>query len=94
MDRLAPGVQLPTNTIHQLAANVQIETGVNFPNTGGAGDIDLRQVVTDDIEAAAQYFDQNDCIRRDEIEPLPEGLKAFWLASPANIIHLVNEQEG
>ena len=51
------------------------------------------EIVTDDIEAAAEYLNQNNCIRRDEIEPLPEGLKAFWLASPANIIHLVNEQE-
>ncbi len=51
------------------------------------------EVLTNDIEAAADYFKQTDCVRRDEIEPLPEGLKAFWLASPANIIHLVNERD-
>ncbi len=52
------------------------------------------EVLTDDIEAASVYFQRNNCIRRDEIEPLPEGFKAFWLASPANIIHLVNQPEG
>ena len=30
----------------------------------------------------------------DEVEALPEGLAAFWLSSPANIIHLVVEEEG
>lgn len=49
------------------------------------------EVVTDDIEAAAKYFENNHCVRRDEIEPLPEGFKGFWLANPANIIHLINE---
>lgn len=50
------------------------------------------EVLTDDIESASTYFRENNCIRRDEIEALPGGLKAFWLANPANIIHLVNEQ--
>jgi len=49
------------------------------------------EVITEDIEMASQYFENNNCIRRDEIEPLPEGFKAFWLASPANIIHLITE---
>lgn len=49
------------------------------------------EILTDDIESASAYFDENSCIRRDEIEPLPDGFKAFWLANPANIIHLINE---
>ncbi len=49
------------------------------------------EIVTDDIEMASQYFKKSNCIRRDEIEPLPEGFKGLWLANPANIIHLVNE---
>jgi catechol 2,3-dioxygenase-like lactoylglutathione lyase family enzyme len=49
------------------------------------------EVVTKDIEKASKYLEENHCIRRDEIEPLPEGFKGFWLANPANIIHLVNE---
>ena len=49
------------------------------------------EVVTDNVKAAFKYFEENNCIRRDEIEPLPEGFKGFWIANPANIIHLVNE---
>ena len=47
------------------------------------------EIVTDDIDQAAAYLDQQGCHRRDEIEPLPDGFKAFWIASPSNIIHLV-----
>ena len=49
------------------------------------------EVVTEDIEVASDYFMENNCIRRDEIEPLPEGFKGFWLANPANIIHLITD---
>ncbi len=49
------------------------------------------EVITEDIEAASEYFEKYNCIRRDEIAPLPEGFKGFWLANPANIIHLINE---
>ena len=49
------------------------------------------EIVTDDIDAAAVYLGDKNCIRRDEIEPLPDGFKGFWLASPSNIIHLVNK---
>lgn len=51
------------------------------------------EVVTDDVVAASKYFKDNKCIRRDEIEPLPAGFKGFWIANPANIIHLVCEQK-
>ena len=50
------------------------------------------EVVTNDIDLASEYFEESNCVRRDEIEPLPDGFKAFWLANPANIIHLINEQ--
>jgi hypothetical protein len=40
---------------------------------------------------ASVYFRKNSFIRRDEIEPLPDGFKGFWIANPANIIHLVTE---
>lgn len=51
------------------------------------------EVETDDAEAASEYFAGKGCVRRDEIEPLPGGLKGFWLANPANIIHLVTETD-
>jgi hypothetical protein len=31
-------------------------------------------------------------VRRDEIEPLPEGMGAFWAKNLAGIIHLVAEE--
>lgn len=47
------------------------------------------EVVTEDVEAAAARLEEAGCARRDEIEPLPEGFHGFWVANPANIIHLV-----
>ncbi|MCQ2030170.1 VOC family protein [Stutzerimonas zhaodongensis] len=49
------------------------------------------EVVTDDLEHAADFLQNHDCVRRDEIEPLPDGFRAFWISSPTNIIHLVSE---
>lgn len=51
------------------------------------------EVVTNDITAASRYLAEKDCVRRDEIEALPGELKAFWISSPSNIIHLVNEKD-
>ncbi len=47
------------------------------------------EVVTNDIGAASQHLAAAGVVRRDEIEPLPEGFQAFWVSSPASIIHLV-----
>ncbi len=47
------------------------------------------EIETDDPKAAATYLAEAGCIRRDEIEPLPEGSGAFWIASPSRTIHLV-----
>ncbi len=47
------------------------------------------EVLADDIENAERYLAQSGCARRDEIEPLPDDFKGFWISSPANIIHLV-----
>lgn len=47
------------------------------------------EIVTNDIEAAAKHLKAAGVVRCDEIEPLPEGFNAFWVSSPASIIHLV-----
>lgn len=52
------------------------------------------EIVTGDIDAAAKYLHTQDIRRRDEIEPLPDGMQAFWISSPSNIIHLVSQQQG
>ena len=48
------------------------------------------EIMTDDKDAAAQWFDHHTIARRDEIEPLPETVDGFWIAGPSDIIHLVN----
>ncbi|WP_217267824.1 MULTISPECIES: hypothetical protein [Halomonadaceae] len=48
------------------------------------------EVVTDDIERASECLKEKRCHRRDEIEPLPAGVEAFWISSPSNIIHLAS----
>ena len=48
------------------------------------------EVVASDIDKAAEYLRAQGCTRRDEIEPLPAGMQAFWIANPANLIHLVS----
>lgn|SRR5690554_6208426 len=51
------------------------------------------EVVTNDADAAAKHLKSNDIVRRDEIEPLPEGFQAFWVSSPAQIIHLICQDD-
>ena len=48
------------------------------------------EVVASDIGKASEYLKEQGCHRRDEIEPLPNGFKAFWLSSHSNNIHLVS----
>lgn len=48
----------------------------------------------DDPQAASRWLDAHGIARRDAIEPLPEGFRGFWIASPADIIHLVNGEPG
>lgn len=47
------------------------------------------EVVTNDIEAASQHLAAAGVVRCDEIEPLGQGFQAFWVSSPASIVHLV-----
>ena len=47
------------------------------------------EVVTNDIAAVAEHLKSAGVVRCDEIEPLPQGFQAFWISSPASIIHLV-----
>ncbi len=49
------------------------------------------EVVADDPEAAAAHLARAGVVRRDEIEPLPDGFRGFWVASPAGTITLVTE---
>jgi catechol 2,3-dioxygenase-like lactoylglutathione lyase family enzyme len=47
------------------------------------------EVITNDIAVASEKLKAAGVVRCDEIESLPEGFQAFWVSSPASIIHLV-----
>lgn len=51
------------------------------------------ELITDNLDTAAQQLDAAGVVRCDEIEPLPASLQGFWIASPASIIHLVCQDE-
>lgn len=78
-------------THHQPA--VGFEFGANnlwIDNVPGMSQAELwLEVLTDDVAAAAQQLAGAGIARCDAIEPLPEGFQAFWISSPASIIHLV-----
>ena len=47
---------------------------------------------TDDLDAAAEQFSKHAIVRCDEIEPLPDGFRGFWIKNPASLVHLVSEE--
>lgn len=49
------------------------------------------EIKTDDVEKAAEYFNGHPVVRMDDIESLTEDIKGFWISSPANTVHLINE---
>jgi catechol 2,3-dioxygenase-like lactoylglutathione lyase family enzyme len=51
------------------------------------------EILTDDVEKAAAYLERQHIARCDDIEPLPAGFRGFWVTSPADIVHLVDEQD-
>lgn len=50
------------------------------------------QVTTADTSAASERLAAHGVVRCDEIEPL-ESTSAYWISSPASIVHLVSEPE-
>ena len=52
------------------------------------------EVRTEDTAGAAAWLATHGVPRRDEIEPLPEGLDGFWIAAPGDLIHLVCQGGG
>ena len=48
------------------------------------------EIRCDDIPAAEAYLEKMGVMRRDEIEPLPEGFDGFWVSSSSGIIHLIS----
>jgi len=51
------------------------------------------ELFTDDFATASEHLDSKGVVRCDSIEPLGEEFKGGWIASPANIIHMVREPD-
>jgi catechol 2,3-dioxygenase-like lactoylglutathione lyase family enzyme len=50
------------------------------------------EIHTTDLQAAEQQFKEAGVHRCDEVESLPEGMKAFWIKNPAGVVHLVTAE--
>lgn len=51
------------------------------------------ELSTSDVPGAARHLESAGIVRRDEIEPLPDGFDGFWIQNPASIIHIVKEPD-
>jgi hypothetical protein len=51
------------------------------------------ELVQDDVAAAAEHLTAAGVVRCDDIEPLPQVFKGFWIANPASIVHLVSTSD-
>lgn len=51
------------------------------------------ELFTDDHEAALTHLDKNGVTRCDPIEPLEKGFRGGWIMNPANIVHMVREED-
>jgi hypothetical protein len=49
------------------------------------------EVVASNRDEAAKHLRDQEVVRCDPIEKLPDGFRGFWIASPADVVHLVSE---
>lgn len=47
------------------------------------------ELATDDLPAAMERLAAAGITARDELEPLPDAMRAHWIANPAGVVHLV-----
>jgi len=50
------------------------------------------EIHTSDLRVAEQKLKEACILRCDEVEALPEGMKAFWIKNPVGVVHLVTEE--
>lgn len=50
------------------------------------------ELVTDDLAAAMTHLRADGISPCDEVEPLPPGVRAHWLRSPAGVVHLLRQE--
>lgn len=51
------------------------------------------QLTSDDTATAARHLESSEVVRCDDIEALSPGSSAFWISSPASVVHLVSEPD-
>lgn len=51
------------------------------------------ELTSDDVAAAEEHLESSHVVRCDYVEPLPPGSSAFWISSPASIVHLVSQTD-
>jgi hypothetical protein len=49
------------------------------------------EVVASNTDEAARHLGEQEVVRCDPIEKLPDGFRGFWISSPADLVHLVSE---
>ena len=78
-----------------VSKSVAFEFGTNrlwIDRVDGLSQAELwLELTAGDVQGAAEHLQSADVVRRDEIEPLPEGFEGFWIQNPAAIIHLVSK---
>ncbi|MEP7765189.1 hypothetical protein [Sanguibacter sp. 25GB23B1] len=90
------GLRETPNPFESGPESVGFEFGANtlwIDKVPGVSQAELwLQVTTDDTTAAAEHLAAEGVARCDEIEPLGTT-SAYWITSPASIVHLVSEPE-
>lgn len=83
--------------IEALKPDIVFQFGENrlwIDNVSSASQAELwLEVIAENAQEAAEHLASQQVVRCDEIEPLPDDLSAFWISSPAQIIHLVCEDD-
>lgn len=91
------GLSEVDNPFQQTPPSVGFEFGPNrlwIDCVAGVSQAELwLQLTTHDTAAAGRHLEAAGVARCDAIEPLPEGTSAFWISSPAAIVHLVSDHE-
>lgn len=60
----------------------------------GASQTDVwLELKTNDLDAAMVQLEQFGVATRDELEPLPKGVRGHWISSPAGTVHLIHEEK-
>jgi catechol 2,3-dioxygenase-like lactoylglutathione lyase family enzyme len=90
LEQLGPGPQAQPGSIRFGFGDKQL--WIDRTPSIGRAEIWL-EIQTDDADQAAAYLERHNIARCDAVEPLPAGFKGFWVSSPAQIVHLIDEQK-